>query len=60
MVGAQLEEDLAMHLALEEDNEMFEEYAAGRLAQWRAMGRDTKPIELALAKMAKSGKSLAA
>ena len=49
-----------MHLALEEDNEMFEEYAAGRLAQWRAMGRDTKPIELALAKMAKSGKSLAA
>lgn len=53
-----MEEDLQMRLALEEDDEMFSHYVAQRTEEWRADGRDTKPIEIATKKIAKAGMKL--
>lgn len=53
-----MEADLHMRLALEEDDEMFQQYVEQRTAEWRAEGRDTKPIEIATKKIAKAGMKL--
>lgn len=55
-----LEEHLQMQLAIEEDDAMFERYVEERTEQWKASGRDIKPLQLATKKMANASKSLAA
>lgn len=55
-----MEEELQLRLALEEDDEMFDQYVEQRTAEWRAEGRDIKPIELAVKRIAKAATTLTA